>query len=300
MASAAVSSSTAARARIGSPWYTGSIARPRSPRGSALISAPRSVYESAGAGRSSCVTMPFTPGMARASRASMCKIRACGYGLSSSFAKIMPSTRKSSEYFAFPVTLAIMSGVVKFSPTSFALLGGVLEVTSGRSVAFALGSIGELDMFHPPREFSAPHQRSQNLVVILAPAEIARNTAREFSTSRIWICLEESNGGHYESGHAKGALETLLFHNSPLHGMKSAIFGRESFDCQDFLPPGRVREHRAGILRDVIDEYGTGAPFGAVTGKFGAGQPELVTQRHCQRLLLRDVDRSLTAVHVQR
>src|SRR5579872_1210874 len=231
MASAAVSSSTAARARIGSPWYTGSIARPRSPRGSALISAPRSVYESAGAGRSSCVTMPFTPGMARASRASMCKIRACGYGLSSSFAKIMPSTRKSSAYFAFPVTLAIMSGVVKFSPTSFALLEGVLAVTSGRYVVLALESIRELDMFHSPRKFSASHQRIQNLVVILASAQITRHSARKFSTSRIRIGLEESNSGHDESGHAKGALETLLFHYSPLHRMKSAIVGGEPFNC---------------------------------------------------------------------
>ena len=39
------------------------------------------------------VIMPFTPGIANASAASMCSTRACGYGLSSSFANSMPSTR---------------------------------------------------------------------------------------------------------------------------------------------------------------------------------------------------------------
>ncbi len=43
---------------------------------------------------------------------SMLFTRACGIGLSTSFAKSMPSARKSSAYFAFPVTLATRSGVV--------------------------------------------------------------------------------------------------------------------------------------------------------------------------------------------
>jgi hypothetical protein len=43
--------------------------------------------------------------------------RACGIGLVSSLQNTMPSTRKSSAYLALPVTLAWMSGGVKFLPS---------------------------------------------------------------------------------------------------------------------------------------------------------------------------------------
>ena len=63
-------------------------------------------------GRSSAVRIALTPGIASAALASMRLTRACGIGLSSSFAKSMPSARKSSAYFALPVTFATRSGVV--------------------------------------------------------------------------------------------------------------------------------------------------------------------------------------------
>ena len=112
IASAAVSSSTAATARIGSPWYSGSLVSAFSPCWLALITAPRSVTLSAGAGRSSAVRIAFTPGIASAALASRCFTRACGIGLSSSLQNSMPSARKSSAYFALPVTFATRSGVV--------------------------------------------------------------------------------------------------------------------------------------------------------------------------------------------
>ncbi len=61
---------------------------------------------SAGAGRSSARRMARTPGMASAALVSTLRTRACGMGLSSSLAKSIPSARKSSAYFALPVTLA--------------------------------------------------------------------------------------------------------------------------------------------------------------------------------------------------
>ena len=106
MASAAVSSSTAATARIGSPWYSGSMVSAFSPCLLALITAPRSVTLSAGAGRSSCVRIALTPGMASALLKSRCFTRPCGTGLKSSLQNSMPSARKSSAYFALPVTFA--------------------------------------------------------------------------------------------------------------------------------------------------------------------------------------------------
>ena len=72
---------------------------------------PRSVTVSAGAGRSSAVRIPLTPGIASAALVSMRVTRACGNGLRSSFTNSMPSARKSSAYLARPVTFACRSGV---------------------------------------------------------------------------------------------------------------------------------------------------------------------------------------------
>lgn len=111
MASAAVSSSTAATARIGSPSYIGSIVKPRSLSVLAVMPSP-SDAPAVGFGRSSTVRIAFTPGIAIAALVSMRVTFACGIGLKSSLQNSMPSARKSSVYFAFPVTLATRSGVV--------------------------------------------------------------------------------------------------------------------------------------------------------------------------------------------
>jgi hypothetical protein len=60
-------------------------------------------------GTSSPVMIATTPGIAMAALVSMLRMRACGIGLSSSFAKSIPSARKSSAYFARPVTFATRS-----------------------------------------------------------------------------------------------------------------------------------------------------------------------------------------------
>jgi hypothetical protein len=83
---------------MGSPSNTGSFVSAASGR--------------APSGSSSAVRIALTPGNASAALASMRLTRACGIGLSSSLQNNMPSARKSSAYFALPVTLAIKSGVV--------------------------------------------------------------------------------------------------------------------------------------------------------------------------------------------
>ena len=98
IASAAASSVTAAIAKIGSPSYSGSLVSICSPGAST-------------AGRSSAVRIASTPGIASAARVSRFRTRPCGIGLSSSFVNSMPSARKSSAYFARPVTFATRSGV---------------------------------------------------------------------------------------------------------------------------------------------------------------------------------------------
>ena len=105
IASAAVVSSTAATARIGSPSYFGSLVREVSLGASA-------------AGRSSAVRMASTPGIASAALVSMLRTRPCGIGLTSSLANSMPSALKSSAYFARPVALATRSAVLYGFPIS--------------------------------------------------------------------------------------------------------------------------------------------------------------------------------------
>ena len=64
-------------------------------------------------GRSSAVQdAPSRPASPAPRSCRCCATRACGIGLSSSLANSMPSARKSSAYFALPVTFATRSGVV--------------------------------------------------------------------------------------------------------------------------------------------------------------------------------------------
>jgi hypothetical protein len=67
---------------------------------------------------SSAVSTPSTPSILSAADVSMFFTRACGMGLVSSRQNTMPSARKSSEYFASPVTFASTSCGVKFLPMS--------------------------------------------------------------------------------------------------------------------------------------------------------------------------------------
>ena len=67
-----------------------------------------------------------------------------------------------------------------------------------------------------------------------------------------------------------------------------------------FLAAHGVREHRARIVRHIVDQHGAGAAFGAVAAELGAGEAQLVAQRHRQRFLLHHVDAPLLAVDVQR
>ncbi len=109
-AAAAVVSSTAATARIGSPSYLGS-----SVSAASRIPSDRM-------GRSSARRMPSTPSIRSAARVSTLRTRACGIGLSRSFAKIIPSARKSSAYRARPVIFALRSGGEMSVPITFSAI----------------------------------------------------------------------------------------------------------------------------------------------------------------------------------
>ena len=69
-------------------------------------------------GTSSAVKMPRKPGTLLAAEVSMLRTRACGIGLVRVLQNAMRSARKSSAYFARPVTFARTSTGVKSFPMS--------------------------------------------------------------------------------------------------------------------------------------------------------------------------------------
>jgi hypothetical protein len=52
------------------------------------------------------------------------------------------------------------------------------------------------------------------------------------------------------------------------------------------LAAHRVRQHRAAIVRHVVDQHRARSALGAVAAQLGSRQPQLVAQRPGQRLLL--------------
>ena len=151
-----------------------------------------------------------------------------------------------------------------------------------------------------PHVLSAAHQRGEDLVVVLAAAQVAGHAVRQFLARRVRVGLEEADRCHHESRHAERALEALLVHHRALDRMQLAIGGREPFDRRDAASADRVRQHRARVVRHVVHEHGAGAAFGAIAPELGAGEPELVAERHRQRFLAQDVDAALLPVHDQR
>ena len=60
-----------------------------------------------------------------------------------------------------------------------------------------------LSMLRPSQILCAAHQRGQNLVVVLAAAQVARHALRQFLARGIGIGFQESHCSHDEAGHDK-------------------------------------------------------------------------------------------------
>src|SRR4029453_2723859 len=98
-----------------------------------------------------------------------------------------------------------------------------------------------------PHVLSTAHQRGENLVVVLAATEVARDPVRELRARWVWIRLEEAHRGHDEAGHAERALEALLVDHTLLHRVQGAVGSSQSFDRDNPLPTHGVREDGARI-----------------------------------------------------
>ena len=123
---------------------------------------------------------------------------------------------------------------------------------------------------------------------------------REFRARGIGIRFQESNRRHHETGHAERALKTLFVDDALLHRVQRAVGLGEAFDRLDFLVAHGVREHRAGVVRHIVNQHSASAAFGLVAADLRAGKAKLVAQRHHQRLLLHHIDRPLLPIDIQR
>src|SRR4051794_39444325 len=217
--------------------------------------------------------MPRKPGTLDAAETSMLRIRACGIGLVSVLQNAMRSARKSSAYFARPVTFATTSTGVKSLPTSFSAISGL------------------------PR---CAHDRLEVVIVGAAPAEIAGHRHACFLDRRFGIVFEQRNCGHDLTGRTEPALRSEFLDHGLLHRMQFAVRSFDTFDGDDFAPAHRVGQRRAGITRHIVEHHGAVAALGVIAAELRAGEAELVTQRVNERFVREHVDRPVAAVDVER
>src|SRR5712671_822310 len=217
--------------------------------------------------------MPRKPGTLVAAETSMLRIRACGMGLESVLQNAMRSARKSSAYFARPVTFATTSTGVKSLPTSFSAMSGL------------------------PR---CAHDGLQIVIVGAAPAEIAGHRHACFLDRRFGIVFEQGNCGHHLTGRAEPALRSEFLNKSLLHRMQFAVRSFDTFDGDDLAPAHRVSQRRAGVARHIVEHHRAVTALGVIATEFRAGEAELVTQRVNERFVREHVDRPVAAVDVER
>src|SRR5580658_9514439 len=185
----------------------------------------------------------------------------------------MPSARKSSAYFARPVTFATTSWGSKFWPISL----------------YAMSRL-------PGRT----HDASQVVVVGAAPAEIAGHREARLFHRRVRIVVQQRDSGHHLSAGTESALRSELGDECRLHLVQLAVRSLDAFDRGDLAVTHAVRQRRTGIHGDSLDDDGAGAAFAMIAAELRAGQTELVADRVGQRFLRQNVDATAGTVDVQR
>src|SRR6185436_3767043 len=98
-----------------------------------------------------------------------------------------------------------------------------------------------------PRVLRRTHHRIENLVVVTAAAQIARQPAGELRARGIWTTLEEADRAHDEAWHAERALESLFVDNRALNRMQRAIGARQALDRQNASAAHGVGQHGARV-----------------------------------------------------
>src|SRR6478735_2781214 len=120
----------------------------------------------------------------------------------------MPSARKSSAYFASPVTLATTSCGRKSCPSSLCAM---------------------VDL----RAAGGTHDGVQVIVVGAATAQVPRHGMPRLFTRRFRVLLQQRHGGDHLAGRAEAALRTELVNECLLHRVQFAIGAAQPLDGHD-------------------------------------------------------------------
>src|SRR5690606_20070258 len=136
----------------------------------------------------------------------MPRTRACGWVLDSSRANTMPSTRKSSAYFASPVTLATTSCGMKSRPRCLCAMVDLLQA-AGRA-----------------------HHGIEVVVVGAAAAQVAGHGLARLLARGRGIPLQQRHRGHDLPRRAEAALRAQLLDEGLLHRVQRAIGPAQALD----------------------------------------------------------------------
>ena len=120
----------------------------------------------------------------------------------------------------------------------------------------------------------------------------------EHVAARTGVLRQHAHHAHREAGRAEGALEPALVHDGLLHGVKPPVL-LQPLDGGDLAAPHRVRQNRAAVVCDPVEQHGACPALGPVAAQLGAGQAHLVAQRHRERFLPGNVRAALLAVDVE-
>src|SRR5688500_15647478 len=164
----------------------------------------------------------------------------------------MPSTRKSSAYFASPVTLAMTSCGMKSRPRC---LRATMDL---RGVA------------------GRKHDGAQVVVIGTAAAQVARHGMPGLLARGAGILLQPGHGGDHLAGCAEAALRPQLVDEGLLHGVKRAIRTTQAFHRHDLAAAHAMGERGAGVVGGAIDHHGARAALGAIATQLGSRETELV------------------------
>src|SRR5882762_3406483 len=195
-------------------------------------------------GTSSAVRMPSTPLILSAADVSTRRILACGIGLVSVLQNTMPSARKSSAYFARPVTLAVTSTGTKFLPMRL----------------YAISSLP-----------GCAHDGFEIVIVGTAPAEIAGHREPCLVNRRLRVVLQECDGGYDLSGRTEAALGSQFLDHGLLHLVQLAVRSFDALDRGDLAPAHGVGGGRARVRRHIVENDGAFPPFEMIAAGLGAG-----------------------------
>src|SRR5690606_19826291 len=148
----------------------------------------------------------------------MLRILACGCGLDSSRANTMPSTRKSSAYFASPVIFATTSWGMKSCPRCLC---------------------ATMDLLRPA---GRAHHRIEVVVVGTAAAQVAGHGQPRFLARGRRILLQQRHGGDHLARRAEATLRTQLVDESLLYRMQFAVGAAQALDGDHLAAAHAVRE----------------------------------------------------------